>query len=79
MPTVLRQNGFRFFFFNREGTEPPHIHVEQAERYAKFWIDPVVFLEESRGFTSSELTTLQNTVEEHREYFKLKWDEHFGQ
>jgi hypothetical protein len=31
MPTILRKDGFRFFFFSREGTEPPHIHVEQAE------------------------------------------------
>jgi hypothetical protein len=24
------------FFFSGEGNEPRHIHVEQAERYAKF-------------------------------------------
>jgi len=38
MPEVLRVHGYRFFFFSREGNEPPHIHVEQAERYAKFWL-----------------------------------------
>jgi len=47
MPTILRKDGLRFFFFSREGTEPPHVHVEQAERYAKFWLEPVVLLEES--------------------------------
>lgn len=36
MPTVLRIKGYRFFFFSLEETEPPHIHVEQAERVAKF-------------------------------------------
>jgi hypothetical protein len=40
VPEVLRIAGFRFFF-GREGNEPPHIHVEQAERYAKFWLTPV--------------------------------------
>jgi hypothetical protein len=35
MPEVLRIRGYRFFFFSREGHEPRHIHVEQAERYAK--------------------------------------------
>jgi len=38
MPTVLRVKGYRFFFFTLEGKEPPHIHVEQAERYAKIWL-----------------------------------------
>ena len=41
MPLVLRVKGYRFFFFSSEGQEPPHIHVEQAERYAKFWLRPV--------------------------------------
>ena len=28
MPTVLRSNGIRFFFYSSENNEPPHIHVE---------------------------------------------------
>jgi len=62
MPTILRKDGFRFFFFSREGTEPPHIHVEQAERYAKFWLEPAVLLEESRGFHSSDLLRIHNLI-----------------
>jgi hypothetical protein len=27
---LVRKSGFRFFFFSREGDEPPHIHVEQG-------------------------------------------------
>ena len=41
MPEVLRGRGYRFFFFSREGHEPRHIHVEQAERDAKFWLEPI--------------------------------------
>lgn len=56
MPTVLGVDGCRFFFYTREGQESPHIHVEQAERYAKFWLGPPpVTLAESRGFRSREL------------------------
>ncbi len=36
MPTVLRVDGFRFFFYSNEGNEPAHIHVQKAEKYAKF-------------------------------------------
>ena len=78
MPEVLRIQGYRFFFFSREGSEPHHIHVEQAERYAKFWLTPIS-LAESRGFRSSELCDLHNLVERHRDSFIVKWDEHFGQ
>lgn len=78
MPEVLRIHGYRFFFFSREGTEPHHIHVEQAERYAKFWLTPIE-LAESRGFRSSELRELHNLIEQHRESFIVAWDEHFSQ
>src|SRR3989442_1801226 len=30
MPTLLRVEGFRFFFFSNEGQEPPHVHVSKA-------------------------------------------------
>jgi len=35
MPTVLVVDGFRFFFWSNEGTEPPHIHVEKADAAGK--------------------------------------------
>ena len=38
MPTVLRWNGYRFYFFSNEGFEPPHIHVDKGEFSAKFWL-----------------------------------------
>jgi hypothetical protein len=77
MPMVLRVKGYRFFFFSLEGNEPPHIHVEQAERYAKFWLNPVSLVK-SRGFRSGELTEIQRIVEENRESFVEKWNEHLS-
>ena len=77
MPTVLRVRGYRFFFFSLEGTEPPHIHVEQGERTAKFWLEPVT-LSRSRGFRRSELTQLQAIIEENQQLLLTKWDEHFS-
>ena len=77
MPEVLRIGGFRFFF-SREGREPRHIHVEQAERYAKFWLEPVA-LAESRGFRVAEMRELYSLIAQNREKFILAWDEHFSQ
>jgi hypothetical protein len=45
MPTVLRVEGFRFFFYSKEGNEPAHVHVEHQENRAKFWLFPVSRLE----------------------------------
>jgi hypothetical protein len=41
MPTVLRWNGYRFYFFSNEGAEPPHIHIDKAGSTAKYWLQPV--------------------------------------
>jgi hypothetical protein len=78
VPEILRIHGYRFFFFSREGHEPRHIHVEQAERYAKSWLEPIE-LAEARGFRGSELRELNAIVEEYREKFIIGWDEHFSQ
>lgn len=43
MPTVLRQDGFRFFFYSSEGNEPPHIHVIGRGGEAKVWLIPIEF------------------------------------
>jgi len=51
MPTVLIIKGYRFFFFSNEGSEPIHIHIEKAECYAKFWIDPL-FVAANYGLTA---------------------------
>ncbi|OPX21348.1 MAG: hypothetical protein B1H03_06780 [Planctomycetales bacterium 4484_113] len=76
MPTVLRTGPHRFFFFSNEGDEPPHIHIETAENYAKFWLEPVM-LARSVGYNASELNQLRKLVEEHRELFLEKWHEFF--
>ena len=75
MPTVVRVKGYRFFFFSEEGQEPAHIHVDQAERYAKFWLEPVT-LTQNRGFRSRELSELRALIEVHRELFLETWHEH---
>jgi hypothetical protein len=77
MPTVLRISGYRFFFYSLEGSEPPHIHVEQAENVAKFWLQPVR-LAESRGFRIHELNRLRLLVIEHRLSFLEAWNAYFG-
>lgn len=77
MPTVLRIGGYRFFFFSNEANEPLHIHIESAENYAKFWLEPIV-LAKSIGYNAKELRHLRELVEKNHKLFKEKWNEYFG-
>ena len=77
MPTVLRTEGYRFFFFSLEGKEPPRVHVEKGSSYAKFWLDPVA-LARNRGFRSHELTQVRKLVERNGSFLQEEWNEHFA-
>ena len=77
MPTVLRIDPYRFFFYAGDRQEPPHIHVERANNTAKFWLDPIR-LQRSRRFRRNEINRIQKLIEEHREHLLRIWDEYFN-
>lgn len=73
MPTVLKTDGFRFFFFSNEGSEPPHIHVEHGDGYAKFWLRPRVELAWSERMKAQELSKARRLVLRHIDDFMERW------
>lgn len=77
MPTVLRRDGYRFYFYSHEPNEPPHVHVDRAEATAKVWLDDVR-IAKSRGFRSKERNAILAVIEEHRALMLEAWHEHFG-
>ena len=77
MPTVMRAGPFRFFFFSNERNEPPHIHVEAGERYAKFWLEPLS-LAGSSNFKGHELGELGRIIDRNNELLKERWHEFFN-
>ena len=77
VPTLLLAEGYRFFFFSNEGTEPPHVHVERGDGYAKFWLEPVELVD-AVGMRSRELGRARLLVIQHRIDFREKWREYFG-
>lgn len=76
MPTVLRIEAYRFFFYANDKQEPQHIHVRRNENVAKFWLDPVR-LERSGGFSRSELRVIQGMIREHQEELLEAWHDYF--
>ena len=77
MPTVLRIGPYCFFFVSLDRGEPPHIHVRRESMVAKFWLDPVA-LQRAGGYSRTELNTIANLIQEHREMFLERWYEFFG-
>jgi uncharacterized protein DUF4160 len=80
MPAVFRSGGFRFFFYSNEGRprEPAHIHVEQGNSEAKFWLRPAVSVAYNDGFNARTLRELANLVEANRERIEDAWNDFFG-
>jgi hypothetical protein len=77
MPTVLRWNGYRFYFFSNEGSEPPHVHVDKGGSTAKLWLEDAN-LAHQVGFSKRELTELSDKVREERIAFLEAWRAYFG-
>jgi len=80
VPVVFRSVGFRFFFYSDEGspTEPPHIHIRQADREAKLWLRPGLPAAYNYGFSTRELRDLRAVVEANCEQIETAWEEFFG-
>ncbi len=76
MPTVLRIDGFRFFFYSRENGEPPHVHVERGEGMAKYWLLPVA-LDSSKGFDHRTLVRVRRMVEANQHALMRSWNAFF--
>jgi hypothetical protein len=77
MPTVLRQDGFRFYFYSHEPNEPPHVHVDKAGSTAKVWLQPIM-LAYSIGFRARELNAILALVEANKTLMLDRWNEHFN-
>ncbi len=70
MPTILFEDGYWFFFYSNEHLSQ-HIHVEKADKTAKFLIEPVILIKSSK-FNSKELKKIRAIIEMNTEHFKTK-------
>ena len=77
MPTVLRVGPYRFFCYSEEGSEPAHIHVEAAERRAKFWLSPIAQVWND-GFRSGEINEIVRILEDNRAALLEAWNVFFA-
>jgi len=78
MPTVLREKGYRFFFYMADQYEPPHIHVAKQANAAKFWLDPLE-LAFNDGFREHELSEIRRIIKAHMDELFAAWYKSFGE
>ena len=77
MPTILRMNGFRFFFFSDEHA-PSHIHIEKGDGYARIELESIK-ITDSYNLNPKELKKVTALVKENNEKLRKAWDEYFKQ
>jgi hypothetical protein len=73
-PTLLIQNGFKFFFYANEHL-PRHIHIVKGDDYATIDLSTMTIRESY--MKPSDLKKALAIVELNREQFARKWDEYF--
>ncbi len=75
-PTILREKGYRFFFFSREETRK-HVHIVSNEGEAKFWLEPEIELAKNYRFTRQQLKQIEEIIEEHYNELLIAWKQCF--
>ena len=77
---ILRQDGYKFFFYANEGNprEPAHIHVRKDGMEAKFWLTPEIRVAYNDGFNARTQRALIAMIAANVNLIKRKWDEFFA-
>ena len=80
MPKLLEWNGWKFFFYSREGMplEPAHVHIRKDRSELKVWLTPIVRVASDRRMDPRTLKMLLAVVETHRDEFMEQWNDFFS-
>ena len=74
IPTLLLQDGFKFFFYANED-EPKHIHVMKNEGFAKIELEHLKVVQ--NHLKPKDLKVALAIIEQHKDEFERKWNEWF--
>ncbi|GEO82590.1 DUF4160 domain-containing protein [Pararhodospirillum oryzae] len=79
MPVIIREAGYRFFFYSDEGNprEPVHIHVRGNGHEVKFWLDERLTVARNDGFDTRTIRFLAEIIERNRTTIEEAWNGHF--
>jgi len=72
MPIVLRVKGYKFWFYEADLDEPPHIHAGKEGKEAKYWLNPVR-LARAGGFRPVDLREIERILHENHDFLLNAW------
>jgi len=77
MPTIMRVDGYRLFFFS-DDHPPPHVHIEKGDGYVRI---EIISLEVTNRYqlSSKEVNKLIRLVKQHQQFLIGAWNEFFRQ
>ena len=78
MPTLLLQDGFRFFFYSNDH-DPPHVHVEYGQGSAKVDLMPDITIVSVRNMGKKETKKMLSIITKHHTEFLAAWQNFFNQ
>ena len=77
MPVLLREGPYRFYIVSWDRNEPPHVHVQRDNGFAKFWLSPVE-LANSQNFERREIRRILRIIERNQASLIERWNEYFS-
>jgi len=77
VPVILRVKGYRFWFYQADLEEPPHVHVGKQGREAKFWLQPIAVARAGR-FREQELREAEGILIQHLDVVLEAWQRELG-
>jgi hypothetical protein len=77
VPTVLRAEGYRFFFYAKDCQEPMHVHVTRSNGLAKIWLESLT-IAKSVGFQHHEETRILKILKENQALVIARWRKFCG-
>ena len=63
--------------YSHDLNEPPHVHIDRDDWFAKFWLNPVS-LSRNLGFKPKELRVIERLLVENEALLLAAWQEHLG-
>jgi len=76
MPTVLRIDGFRFFFFSDEHL-PLHIHIEKGDGYMRVELETFKVTDVYK-FSTKDIKKVISIIEENQLKLIGAWNDYFN-
>ena len=80
MPTIIRQNGWRIFFYSNEGNEPMHVHAIKGSTEVKYWISQkmnMISYANSFNLTPTLKREIEELLIEHLSLLIQAWHTYF--